>query len=76
MGYKIKYFENIPTTKGNLSYQLTQLSNAGYIQINKSFRGKYPLTTCMITVKGIDAYERYIQVISEYFRNYNKNKAK
>ena len=64
--------ESIPTSKGNLSYQLHKLKEAGYIKIRKSFRGNYPLTSCMITDKGIDAYEKYISAISEYFKNYNK----
>lgn len=66
--------ENIDTTKGNLSFQLSKLKEAGYVEIHKSFRGNYPLTTCMITKKGIDAYEKYIDTISEYFKNYNKAK--
>ena len=64
--------ESIDTTKGNLSFQLSKLKDAGYIKIRKSFRDNYPLTTCMITEKGIEAYEKYIDAISEYFKNYNK----
>lgn len=64
--------ENISTTKGNLSFQLNKLKEARYIQINKSFRDNYPLTTCMITKKGIDAYEKYIDAISEYFRHFKR----
>ena len=63
--------ENINTTKGNLSFQLTKLKKAGYVKIKKSFKGNYPLTTCLITDTGIQAYETYINVISEYF---NKTK--
>ena len=32
--------ENINTTKGNLSFQLTKLEEAKYIKIIKSFKGK------------------------------------
>jgi DNA-binding transcriptional ArsR family regulator len=64
--------ENIETTKGNLSFQLTKLKEAGYIQIKKSFRGNYPLTTVKITSAGIDAYEIYVDSISEYFNSRNK----
>ena len=66
--------ENINTTKGNLSFQLSKLKEAGYIEINKSFRGNYPLTTCEITKKGIDAYERYVETIADYFKKSQKNK--
>ena len=62
--------ENIQTTKGNLSFQLSKLKEAKYIKIKKSFRNNYPLTTCSITDKGIDAYENYVDSISGYF---NKN---
>lgn len=64
--------ENIETTKGNLSFQITKLKDAGYIQVKKSFRKNYPLTTLKITQKGIDAYEKYIESISEYFKKSGK----
>ena len=60
--------ENIETTKGNLSFQLTKLKEAGYIEIKKSFRKNYPLTTLKITTIGINAYEKYVDDISDYFR--------
>ena len=60
--------ESIQTTKGNLSFQLTKLKEAGYIEIKKSFRGSYPLTTCEITDKGAEAFEQYVRAISEYLR--------
>jgi len=63
--------DTISTSKGNLSFQLTKLKEAGYITIIKSFRGNYPLTTCEITERGIAQYENYINTISEYF---NKSK--
>jgi DNA-binding transcriptional ArsR family regulator len=66
--------ENIQTTKGNLSFQLSKLKEAGYIKIKKSFRNNYPLTTCRITEKGINAYEKYVDSISEYFKHHNKSK--
>jgi len=64
--------ENIETTKGNLSFQLSKLKEAGYIQIKKSFKRNYPLTTLKITEVGIKAYEDYVNTISEYFKNLNK----
>ena len=59
--------ENIQTTKGNLSFQITKLRDAGYVDVVKSFRNNYPLTTLKITQKGIEAYELYIDSITEYF---------
>ena len=66
--------ENIKTTKGNLSFQLSKLKEADYIKIKKSFKGNYPLTTCKITEKGIDAYETYVNSISDYFKKFNNSK--
>jgi DNA-binding transcriptional ArsR family regulator len=66
--------ENINTTKGNLSFQLKKLSEANYLQIKKSFRGSYPLTTCKITETGIAAYETYVNSIDEYFSAFRKEK--
>ena len=67
--------ENINTTKGNLSFQLNKLNEVEYVKIVKSFKGKYPLTTCEITEKGIKAYENYVNTIDEYFKEF-KNKQK
>lgn len=61
------FLENINTSKGNLSFQITKLKDADYIKVKKSFRKNYPLTTCSITDKGITAYEIYIERINEYF---------
>lgn len=66
--------EHIQTTKGNLSFQLTKLKQAGYIDIKKTFRGNYPLTTCNITTKGTEAYEKYVDSISEYFKTFKNLK--
>ena len=55
--------EKTGATKGNLSVQLTNLQEAGYIEIEKSFRNKYPLTTCTITAQGIEAFENYVEAI-------------
>jgi DNA-binding transcriptional ArsR family regulator len=53
-------------TRGNLSVQLTKLSDAGYITIDKSFRKNYPLTTCRITPAGIEAFEKYVRALKGY----------
>ena len=58
--------EKTNATAGNLSVQLVKLSNAGYISIKKSFKGKRPLTTCKITKKGIMAFENYVKSLQKY----------
>jgi len=59
--------EATKTTKGNLSFQLNKLCEAEYIEIKKTSKGNYPLTICSISEKGMDAYEAYVNSISEYF---------
>lgn len=58
--------EKTNSTAGNLSVQLDKLSEAGYIQVEKSFKGKKPLTTCRITKKGIKAFEDYVNTLKQY----------
>ncbi len=58
--------EKTNSTAGNLSVQLDKLSEAGYIEIAKSFKGKKPLTTCRITKKGLKAFEEYVQALKQY----------
>ncbi len=50
-------------TKGNLSVHLSKLEEAGYVAIEKTFRGKYPLTICRLTERGRESLDTYRQVI-------------
>lgn len=58
--------EKTNSTAGNLSVQIDKLSEAGYISVEKSFRGKKPVTTCSITKKGIKAFEEYVNALKQY----------
>lgn len=58
--------EKTNTSAGNLSLQLDKLKKAGYIIITKGFKGNYPVTTCKITPKGIQAFENYVNDIKQY----------
>ena len=53
-------------TSGNLSVQIDKLSAAGYITVDKGFKGKVPCTTCKITSEGLDAFEKYVNALKEY----------
>lgn len=53
-------------TAGNLSVQIDKLSAAGYITVEKGFKGKKPCTTCAITETGLDAFRSYIEALKEY----------
>ena len=46
-------------TKGNLSVQLSRLEEAGYVEIEKTFRGKIPHTEYHLTKKGKAAFNQY-----------------
>ena len=61
--------EKTQATKGNLSVQITKLSEAGYIEVEKSFRKNYPLTTCRITPKGVAAFEKYVNALRGYLEH-------
>lgn len=50
-------------TKGNLSVHLSKLEEAGYVKIEKTFRGKYPLTMCRLTKDGKEVFDTYRRVI-------------
>lgn len=58
--------EKTSATSGNISVQLDKLSTAGYIEINKSFRGKKPVTFCKITRKGMKAFQQYVKDLQNY----------
>jgi DNA-binding MarR family transcriptional regulator len=58
--------EKTNSTAGNLSVQIDKLSEAGYISVEKTFKGKKPLTTCRITQKGITAFETYVNALKQY----------
>ncbi|MDY5200041.1 MAG: transcriptional regulator [Candidatus Cryptobacteroides sp.] len=53
-------------TAGNLSVQLDKLSEAGYITVEKGFKGKKPCTTCRVTEAGISAFSEYVAALRDY----------
>ena len=53
-------------TQGNLSTHLNKLESAGYVEIEKKFKGKVPLTVCRLTAAGegaLLAYSRQMLLI-------------
>lgn len=58
--------EKTNSTAGNLSVQIDKLSEADYIEVEKSFVGKKPRTVCRITTVGRTAFENYVNVLKEY----------
>jgi DNA-binding MarR family transcriptional regulator len=55
-------------TKGNLSNHLAKLEEAGYVEIEKTFRGKIPLTVVRLTPSGRAALQRYSKTINGLLR--------
>jgi DNA-binding transcriptional ArsR family regulator len=53
-------------TKGNLSAHLSKLEEAGYVQIEKTFKGKLPLTICKLTSVGKSALKVYRQQLQSF----------
>lgn len=60
--------EQTGATAGNLSVQLQKLKEAGYIEIEKSFKDNYPQTTCKITKAGIKAFDAYVNNLQQYIK--------
>jgi DNA-binding MarR family transcriptional regulator len=58
--------EKTNATAGNLSVQVQKLKDAGYIEVTKQFKDNYPLTTCKITPKGVQAFEDYVKALQQY----------
>jgi len=46
-------------TWGNLSSHMSKLEEAGYIEVEKEFRGKKPHTMLHLTEKGRAAFRKY-----------------
>ena len=53
-------------TKGNLSAHLSKLEDAGYVKIQKTFKGKLPLTVCKLTATGTKAVTQYRQQMQNF----------
>ena len=53
-------------TKGNLSAHLSKLEEAGYVNIQKTFKGKLPLTVCKLTETGQQAFDGYRQQMQDF----------
>ena len=48
------------TTDGNISVHARKLEDAGYLDCEKSFKGRKPLTEYKITKKGKTALQQYL----------------
>ena len=60
--------EQTGASAGNLSVQIDKLAEAGYIAVEKGFRGKMPRTVCRITPTGTDAFRAYVKALKKYLK--------
>lgn len=56
-------------TDGNLSRHLQVLQEAGLVEIEKSFEGVRPLTTCRMTPAGRKRFLDYLSVLEQVVRD-------
>ena len=52
-------------TQENLSSHLARLEEERYVDVSKTFKGKYPLTVCSLTSKGRKAFEEYARIMRD-----------
>ena len=52
---------SLELTSGNLSVQLRKLKEAGYVEIEKTFKDNKPYTTVFITPEGRKSLNQYIE---------------
>ena len=55
-------------TKGNLSSHLCRLEESAYVEIEKTFRGKIPLTIVRLTRNGRTAFQHYRKAMNGLLR--------
>lgn len=53
------------TSNGNLSTHLTKLENAGYVTLEKGFKGKRPQTLVHLTKTGRKAWIDYLEAMKK-----------
>lgn len=58
--------EETKAAAGNISIQIKKLNEAGYIDVEKTFKNNYPLTMLSITEKGVKAFESYVNNLKKY----------
>ena len=56
-------------TWGNLSAHLSKLEDAGYIEMEKGFKGKRPQTILRLAPKGREAFQDYARKMKSLFKD-------
>lgn len=55
----------LEVTQGNLSIHLRKLEEASYVEIDKSFVGRKPLTRVRLTATGRAAFSNYLKAMGQ-----------
>jgi DNA-binding MarR family transcriptional regulator len=58
--------ELLDLTAGNLSTHVRKLEEVGYVRVDKTFRGRTPVTWLALTGKGRRAFEQYQDSLRAY----------
>jgi DNA-binding MarR family transcriptional regulator len=61
--------ETLELTDGNLGAQIRNLEEKGYIDVQKRFVDRKPVTVCRITPKGRDALYRLFRHLEEVLKD-------
>ena len=56
-------------TWGNLSSHMTKLEEAGYLEVEKTFKGKRPNTMLKLTDEGRQAFQTYRKQMTQFFED-------
>jgi len=58
-------------TWGNLSAHIRKLEEAGYLEVEKTFKGKRPNTTLKLTSQGRQAFRDYARRMKQLFQDFD-----
>lgn len=64
--------QKLDLTAGNLSIQLRNLEEAGYVIIEKRIDGRKPATDVMLTPEGMKALHEYLTEMEELIKSVKK----
>ncbi len=64
--------EQTRASAGNLSVQIDKLQKAGYISVEKGFKGRMPRTVCRMPDAGRKAFEDYVDALRSYIGDIRK----
>jgi DNA-binding MarR family transcriptional regulator len=57
-------------TWGNLSAHMSKLEEAGYVEVEKSFKGRRPNTSFRLTPQGRTAFNEYVKMMKQVFKEF------